>query len=226
MLVKICGITNPEDAIFAEQAGADFLGNIFVRKSKRYITADQAEEILRNIEGRATPVALFRDEEIETVVDVVGGLGYKIVQLHGSEDKDYVEELTERLPACGIIKVFFVSGVETIGQMVEFYSSVRRRENIFAFLLDSASGGGSGERFDWRSIAGGVDRWRTYLPKIFLAGGLTVDNVREGIKIIKPDGVDISSGVEISAGKKDRNKVKQFISLAKGRNINGEKDEI
>jgi len=216
MLVKICGITNPDDAIIAEQAGADFIGTIFVRKSKRYVTAEQAQAILRSISHQAQPVALFQNEDIETITDVVTNLNYTIIQLHGKENEDYLSKLIDSLPQCKIIKVFFITGRETIDRMVRFYSNVHRQESIFAFLLDSASGGGTGEQFDWRKVSSALDRHRNNLPKIFLAGGLTPVNVREAIEIIRPDGVDISSGVEISAGKKDSNKVKQFISLAKG----------
>ncbi len=215
MLVKICGITNPGDAIVAEQAGADFIGTIFVHKSKRYVTIEQAGDILRAIK-RAIPVALFQDEDVVNICQTVASLDYEFVQLHGDETVDYVNELIGRISSCKIIKAFFVRDEKAVAEMLQFYSGIDRKDRIYAFLLDSAGGGGTGETFDWHNISSVLCNYRDELPKIFLAGGLSVENVREAINVICPDGVDISSGVEISSGKKDANKVKQFISLAKG----------
>ncbi len=220
MLVKICGITNSEDAIVAEQAGADFIGTIFVHKSKRYVTTEQAGDILRNIK-RCIPVALFRNEDIANVCKTVTRLDYRFVQLHGNETIDYVNELVVQVPSCKIIKAFFVKDEKVIDEMLQFYSGMEQKDRICAFLLDSAGGGGTGETFDWHKLSSLLCNYRDELPKIFLAGGLRVENVREAINVIQPDGVDISSGVEISTGKKDANKVKQFISLAKGEYIDG-----
>ncbi len=221
MLVKICGITNPEDALVAETAGADFLGTIFVSESKRYVTVEQARGILQNIK-RAKAVALFRDEKIDNVVEKVKLLEYQFVQFHGKESVNYINEFITRNPPCNVIKVFFVKDEQVVDEMLQFYSDVINKNALFAFLLDSARGGGTGETFNWKKLSSVLCRWRDRLPRIFLAGGLTPENVIEAIQTIKPDGVDISSGVEISAGKKDANKVKQFISLAKkGENIHG-----
>lgn len=218
MKVKICGITNIDDARFAESEGADFTGLIFIPESPRYLTIEQAEDILAGLEGSSKPVGLFRNEAIETIIKTVNCLGLQFVQLHGQESAEYVNELTALLPeSVRIIKAVMIEGSRSIESLPDYYRSIDRKDRLFAFLLDGPGGGGKGKSFDWNESAEKIGQLREKksFPQIILAGGLNPDNVGEVIKILQPDGVDVSSGVESAPGKKDKEKVRKFILTAK-----------
>jgi len=220
MLVKICGITNPEDARTAVDAGADFVGLVFVERksgarSKRFVPETDARTILRAIPEQTQAVGLFQNHDLDHVTGLVSRLALPIVQLHGDETPEYVNAFLARRPDCRIIKAFAVTGPETVAAMLAFHEAVRDRRQILAFLLDSPGGGGTGTGFDWPSAAAEISRIREKLPPIFLAGGLTIANLVEAMTVLRPDGVDVSSGVEASPGRKDADKVRTFIRLAK-----------
>ncbi len=215
MLVKICGITNPQDAQTAEEAGADFIGLVFVEKSKRALSLDQGREILKGVKGRARVVGLFVNEAPQRIVELAGELGLGIVQLHGQESPEYVNDLLERLPECRILKAFAVTGPRAIIEMEKYYPAIKTPGRILGFLLDAPGGGGTGKCFDWAQTAAAVALVRKKIPLIFLAGGLTNDTISDAIQVFSPDGVDVSSGVEATVGRKDPDKVRMFIRLAK-----------
>jgi phosphoribosylanthranilate isomerase len=217
MLVKICGITNIEDARTAADGGADFLGLAFVPGTKRYLTVARARLILEAGTGTATPVGLFRNADPATIVQTASALGLSTIQLHGDEPPGFIDDLAGRMPSLRVVKAFRIHGPESFRLMEAYYRQLRHPDRILAFLLDGPSGGGTGTGFDWRSAAGEIAKIRRNLPPIFLAGGLTVDNLVEAIKILEPDGVDVSSGVEAAPGRKDAGKVTDFIRLAKQR---------
>ncbi|PYQ28551.1 MAG: N-(5'-phosphoribosyl)anthranilate isomerase [Acidobacteria bacterium] len=201
-LIKICGITNVKDALFCAEQGADFLGFIFVRDSPRYVEPEHAAEICgaaaasavdlsRESGGRERPplhcVGVFRNESRETVRRIVDEVGLDVVQLHGNETDDDIAAIG--MPA---IKAFRVGdalpAVQTKAEWVMF-----------------DSGGGTGRVFDWKLIDG-------YREKpFFLAGGITPDNVGEAIRIVKPDAIDVASGVESAPGVKDHDKVRKLF---------------
>jgi phosphoribosylanthranilate isomerase len=211
-LIKICGITNAGDAKAALAAGADLIGLVFVPKTKRYLTIEKAKAILSELkaEERGQVVGLFRDEKIDDVVRTVKELGLKIVQFHGEESRDYIEELRRREPAIRVIKAVAIRGAEDVAKAQEYAG-----EGMMAVLLDGPGGGGMGEKFDWQAIAERLKEMREKLPPIFLAGGLSPENIESAIKAMQPNGVDVSSGVETAAGKKDGEKVRLFIRLAR-----------
>ncbi|MFA5865634.1 MAG: phosphoribosylanthranilate isomerase [Phycisphaerae bacterium] len=215
MLVKICGITNSTDAKTARDAGADFVGLVFVETSKRYLEIEQAEKILVGLGGEIKPVGLFADQAILDVLDTVLCLGLKIIQLHGRESPDYLNRLMKELPACRFIKAMMITGPESIEEMQSYFRLIEDKSRILAFLLDGPSGGGMGIGFNWSEVAHLLLAAKKDLPPIFLAGGLTIDNVSDAIRILNPDGVDVSSGVETAPGRKDAEKVQKFIALAK-----------
>jgi len=217
MLVKICGITTRADGRSAEAAGADFLGLVFVERSRRFVEVRKAGAILKQLAGTARPVGLFQNEDLDTVVRTVSELGLGMVQLHGRETPVYVNRLMKRLPGCGVIKAVGIAGPKDLLGLVDYFGKVDDPRRLVAFLLDSAGGGGTGARFDWPEAACVLREVKESLPLIFLAGGLTVDNLSEAIRIVGPDGVDVSSGVERSPGRKDPDKVRRFIRLAKRR---------
>ena len=202
--VKICGITNLEDALAAVEAGADALGFNFYRKSPRYLTAREAGRIVERLPARVLCVGVFVDEDAEEVRRVVKEAGLGAAQLHGDESADYCRGL-----GCGMtIKALRVGE----GFEVERVAQV----GADAVLLDAFAGeafGGTGRTFDWEVAR----RARTLVPKLFLAGGLTPLNVAEAVRAVRPFAVDVCSGVEAAPGRKSAALVKNFIEAARGK---------
>lgn len=199
--VKICGITNPEDAEAAVDYGADALGFIFVKSSPRYILPEQAAAIIRVLPPFITAVGVFADEAPATVEKIISETGINLVQLHGSEPPD----------ACSfsrrVIKAIRVRTLHNLEPLVGF------KDKVAAFLLDTYDEnllGGTGHVFNW-DIAVEAKRF----GRIILAGGLTHANIGEAVKRVRPYAVDVSSGVEKSKGRKDHKKLKLFIETAK-----------
>jgi phosphoribosylanthranilate isomerase len=215
--VKICGITNLRDGKAAVELGADALGFIFAHSPRR-ITPEKARGIIKALPPLITCVGVFVDEGADKVKGICQYCGLDTVQLHGSESRAYVDCLKEYFH---VIKAFRVHNRKNL-RLMEGYTA-------HAFLLDSyerGKVGGTGRTFPWElaravgtephgyslgALPPGLGRSRP----IIIAGGLSPDNVREAIEIARPFGVDVSSGVESSPGKKDRRLVKEFIQLAK-----------
>lgn len=192
MMVKICGITNLEDALAAVDAGASALGFNFYAKSPRYITPQAAAEIASMIPAGVTKVGVFVNAETEETARIAG---LDVVQLHGDESPNAIPA------AIRTWKAFRVTP--------EFTAQDLDQWPVEAFLLDSPSQlyGGSGHTFDWRLA-------RTAGRRIILAGGLDAYNVRAAIEQAQPYGVDACSRLESSPGRKDHQKVTQFIQAA------------
>ena len=194
MKVKICGITNLEDALHAIACGADALGFVFYEKSPRYITPSDAKDIIKKLPPFVERVGLFVNESVDTIDKVCKLCGISRAQIHFDVDEVFLDEV----------------GLQTLAVV-----RAKSKEDLVTFkeryrLVDthSASYGGTGERLnlDWFK---GVD-----CSNIILAGGLDAQNVAQ-VKALGFYGVDVSSGVEASKGKKDPEKVKQFIANAK-----------
>jgi phosphoribosylanthranilate isomerase len=201
--VKICGITNLEDAQLAIRLGADMLGFNFYDKSPRYIQPRVAAEIARHISNDVMKVGVFVNTEAYKIDEFVSQIGLDAVQIHGDEDEAFLDQLRRETNA-KIIKTYRIG---KDGKMPLMNGS-----SDFV-LLDSFSEsyGGSGRTFDWSQI-GKLDE----LPgMVILAGGLTAENITEAIQKAKPFAVDVASGVEASAGKKDPKKLESFIKAAK-----------
>lgn len=207
--VKICGNTNRKDALAAAKLGADFVGAIVEVPvdTPRKVTAQEAKEILADFSTPIGKVIVIVPRTIEEAAALYEEIRPDFVQLHGSEDVQFVRELRSLIP-CNIIKTIHVRSEATINEAKRFskYSD--------ALLLDTPSEqlGGSGRTHDWvlsRKIveAAGIP--------VILAGGLTPENVAEAIRSVRPYAVDVSSGVEKKEGKKDYAKVKKFIKNAK-----------
>lgn len=200
MFIKICGITNSNDAEIAISSGATALGFIFCPKSPRYIFPEKAARIIEQLPRKIDKVGVFVDETVEDVNVIAAGVGLTHVQLHGDEDPAYCNEMQARL-----IKAFRIKDNSDIEKIRGF--------TALFFLLDAFSKtayGGTGKTFDW-SLA--VDAAKLGTP-IILSGGLDPENVSEAIKKVRPFGVDVSSGVETRPGRKNREKVKLFIERA------------
>jgi phosphoribosylanthranilate isomerase len=200
--VKICGITNPEDALVAVDAGADALGFVFYEKSPRHVTVKAVAEIIRRLPPFVAKVGVFVDATADTVRMAVAECGLDTLQFHGDEAPEF----------CGgfaplkVYKAFRVQNLESLAGLSGYRTD--------AWLLDGFapdSPGGTGATFDW-----GLAREAGTLGRpIILAGGLTPDNVAEAVCRAQPYGVDVSSGVESAPGRKDRRKILRFIAAAK-----------
>lgn len=198
--VKICGITNKEDALYAVGCGADALGFIFYEKSPRYIEPDNAKTIIAALPPFVTTVGVFVNKDFNDIRDITLLTGVTVVQLHGDESPSYCNLVEGKL-----IKAIRVKNDSSIEGLKKY--------DVDTFLLDSFdknSFGGSGLTFDWKL----AEKAKQY-GKIILAGGLTPDNVEEAVKKVAPYGVDVNSGVEKKPGIKNKNKVKEFIIRSK-----------
>lgn len=198
--VKICGITNLEDALAAVEAGADALGFVFFEKSPRAITPEQAAAIIRRLPPFVQVVGLFVNEQVAVINKIADQCGLDIVQLHGEETPEFCTGVKRR-----IIKAFRVRDQSSLDQIGEY--------DVAACLLDTwcpTAHGGTGKTFNWE-IAAAAAASRC----IILAGGLTPENVAEAVKAVRPYGVDVSSGVESAPGCKDRRKMFEFCTNAK-----------
>ncbi len=199
--VKICGITNPEDAFTAVDAGADALGFVFYRESPRHVSPEEVSRIIGSLPPFVQPVGLFVNEDPETVNQISRFCKLGLVQLHGDEAPDYCLHIETR-----IIKAFRVSSLTSLDPISEY--------SLTGCLLDAYSPsfyGGTGKSFNWDIAYQAVKRGY----RIVLAGGLTPDNVSEAVRQVRPFAVDVSSGVEFAPGKKDPDKVKAFIRNVK-----------
>jgi len=199
--VKICGITNLEDARFAAGALADFLGFVFYEKSPRYIEPAKAGAIINWIEGPKT-VGVFVNRDLDDVNRIAGQTGIDIIQLHGNESAEYCALVDKP-----VIKVFHVAK-EGNGQ--NLMSRVEPYLEIVDYLLfDTGSKtqwGGTGESFDWNALEN-----LNHDKPVFLSGGLNPENIRAGIIKTNPYAVDLSSGVEKVPGIKDFDKLESFF---------------
>ena len=198
IFVKICGTTNEEDALLAVAMGADALGFIFA-PSPRQVTADLATDIIKRLPPEVLTVGVFRNETTARVLKIAMKTGIRAVQLHGDEAPGDIAVLREKLPL-GIIKAFPAASRQ-IRNAAKYKAD--------AILLDAPSPG-SGQIFDWRLAEGVPDGVR-----LMLAGGLTPENVAEAIDAVHPWGVDVVTGVEAGAGRKNPVKLREFIRRAK-----------
>ncbi|MBT8118278.1 MAG: phosphoribosylanthranilate isomerase [Gammaproteobacteria bacterium] len=198
--VKICGITRGEDAQHAVEAGADAIGLVFYDKSPRFVSNEQASEISRMIPAFVSRVALFKDADQAFVKSVLAQVEIDLLQFHGSETAAYCDQFERPY-----IKAIGMRGLEHDADFL--ISSAETFRSAKALLLDGhapGEAGGSGESFDWAAVSK-IDK------PVVLAGGLTVENVRQAIDLVHPYAVDVSSGVERSPGTKDKDKIAAFM---------------
>lgn len=193
--VKICGVTRAEDALAAVRLGANAIGFNFYPRSRRYLSPSAAAEIVSQLPPEVTAVGVFVDASAEEIASAARTSGISSVQLHGAEEPSLLSLLDKP-----VIKALPAT-VEVASQMRRFAAD--------AFLID-APVGGSGKTFDW-SLAQGVPRTKP----LYLAGGLDPSNVAAAIRTVRPDFVDVASGVEDAPGIKNHERMAQFIRAAK-----------
>ncbi len=200
--VKICGITSLADGLNAVEAGADLLGFVFYERSPRYVSVETAAGIIRQLPPYVVSVGLFVDAPEEFVFHAISACGLNVLQFHGAETPEYCLQF-------GVMsmKAFRIRDAQSLEALAQYSTS--------AWLLDAFTPdklGGTGETFNW-DLA--LEAKKLGRP-IFLAGGLTPQNVAEAVRRVQPYAVDVSSGVEAAPGRKDPAKVKSFIQAAKG----------
>ncbi len=199
--VKICGITNIRDARSAVESGADALGFIFYSKSQRYVSPAKAKEMIRRLPSEVVRVGVFVNQKIDEVKEVARFCDLTLIQLHGNESAQYCGQF----PASSLIKA--------VRPRTEKGISGLKGYPVAIILIDAyAPGryGGTGSVSDWSLAA----RIKETHPLI-LAGGLTVEKIREAIEAVRPHAVDINSGVETFPGKKDPRKMREIIDIVR-----------
>lgn len=202
--VKVCGITNAEDAWAAVEAGADALGFIFYEQSPRYVVPAVASRIIAELPPLIVTVGVFVNEGMATVRSIMDTCGLAMAQLHGDENASYCHELSR--PS---MKALRLKDRGSLLALAEYQG----RGGVRGFVLDTFSEltyGGTGQVTDW-ALAADVAK----STRILLAGGLTPDNVTEAIRAVRPYGVDVSSGVEAAPGKKDPAKIRAFLEAVR-----------
>jgi len=204
--VKICGITNEPDALAAIEAGADALGFNLVRQSKRYIDIETAAGWIDKLPREILKVAVLADPNWEDACRMSQLPFIDALQLHGNESPEFCRRLAEA--GIRFAKAVPVSHSQSLGAVPDFFTDT--------VLLDSASAagfGGSGKAFPWKFAWQFVQKHRKL--NVILAGGLNPNNVADAVKIVRPRGVDVTSGVEASPGRKDHGLVKAFVQAAR-----------
>ena len=208
--VKICGITTPEDALVAQELGADYLGMILSQGFSRSILPDEAVDI--GLVAETPLVAVLVDESLDEAQRIAELSGASVLQLHGEENVEYVEELRRR-GMWTIWKAVRVRDPEDVTRAVEGLGT-----SVDGLLLDGwhpDRPGGSGVSFSWE----GVRVMRDQIPsalKVIVAGGLTPGNVADAVRVLRPDVVDVVSGVELNIRRKDPELIGAFVRNARG----------
>ena len=197
--VKICGITNLEDAKAAVNAGADAIGLVFYKNSPRYISINKAREIVENVTAFVNCVGLFVNSDKEYIDTVLEKVSLDTLQFHGDESEQ----------GCALYNKPYIKAIR-MDEEINLPEEVEKYFSAKALLLDTyveGLAGGTGTIFNWGRIP------KNLRKPIILAGGLNASNVKDAIKQISPYAVDVSGGVEIEKGRKDPNKIKEFINV-------------
>lgn len=203
--IKVCGITNPEDALCAVRLGATALGFVFYEKSPRFVKPEEAGEIIRQVPPFVTKVGVFVNAEVDYLREAKDVAGFDLYQFHGDETPEFCATFGE-----DYIRAIRVKDADSL-DAVELYDTD-------AFLFDAYSPdayGGTGENFAWDVLS----RRKLEGKFVILSGGLNPDNVRGAIRAVDPYAVDVSSGVETSPGIKDQTKLERFMeAVSDGQN--------
>jgi phosphoribosylanthranilate isomerase len=214
--VKVCGLTEVDNALACARAGADWIGLNFHPSSPRSISVDRGADIVRALQGVAEPVGLFVNRPIPEVVEVAARIGLRTVQLHGDESPEYLRELEPITASRGlkILRAFRLSDPASVDRMIAFLD---RAEELgcppYAILVDAlvpGQAGGTGRSIPLEIL----DRLPDH-PRLILAGGLDSSNVADRVALVRPWMVDVASGVESSPGVKDVGKVSAFVVAVK-----------
>ena len=209
--IKICGLSTPETAAAALDGGATHIGFIFFPKSPRNVSPETAGVLRQAAKDRAQAVAVTVDASDDALDEIVAAMAPDILQLHGSETPERVEEVRKRY-ALPVMKALSVAGPQDL-LPIQAYVGIADRILLDAKAEGSELPGGNGVSFDWALLAA-LDPNLDYM----LSGGLTPENVSEAIRIARPPGLDVSSGVESTPGVKDADLIREFLTAARAGN--------
>jgi phosphoribosylanthranilate isomerase len=201
--IKICGITNLEDALASIDADCDALGFVFYKKSPRYIAPKKAKEIIKALPKNIIKIGVFVNEKEKKIKYIARLCKLNILQFHGNESAEFCR----RFRNYRIIKSFRIKDKIDLEKILKY--------KTFAYLFDTfvkSEAGGTGKSFDWKLLKEIINNINRF---VFLSGGLTSRNIKVAMRTVKPDWVDVSSSVEIKAGKKDHKKIENFIKAVK-----------
>ena len=217
--VKICGITNLEDAVTAIDAGADALGFVFHDKSPRKVDTATAWAIVRELPAKIEKVGVFVDQSADQIRNIVQKAGLTGVQLHGAPaTASVLTNPGEGEESVGSAKLIIVVPIEQfVNRGIGISLSNDLEQKLFALMFDSSSGtkpGGTGQTFDWEEHREIIQLVSSRTP-VIIAGGLNSTNVAEALERFRPFGVDVSSGVEAHPGKKDSVKIRAFVKAVR-----------
>ncbi len=204
LFVKICGVTNADDATCAVESGADAIGFNFYPSSKRFVVPEKAREISEVLGGSILRVGVFVNPARDYVDATIRQVALNAIQFSGNETPDDVSGYKLK-----VFKAIHITGVESLASLNSY--------GVDAFLLDTYRDeefGGTGETFDWD-----VARKAKQFGKVILAGGLTPENVSTAVRLVQPYGIDVSSGVELRPGIKDHKKIRDFILRAREKDV-------
>ena len=220
--IKICGVREIATGKVACDAGADMVGFVFVDASPRCVDAATAKRIAATLPSHVAPVALFVDETTTKVSHTLDAIDSKkaIAQLHGHETIEVAKSLRPRR----VIKAIHFNGPESIDAIRQWLQADNTIDQLIIDAppptdADADMTGGSGQTFDWHALAAALTQLEQSIPdcrdRVVLAGGLTPDNVAGAIRIVRPGGVDVSSGVESSRGVKNHEKIRAFCDAVR-----------
>jgi phosphoribosylanthranilate isomerase len=201
MEIKICGITNMEDAVMAFAYGSDALGFIFYEKSPRYVSPETAMRIIRNLPDDISKVGVFVNHDSHAVKEIYDFCGLDLIQLHGDESPAYCSEFPQSI----LIKAISPESEEDFGIVKQY--------GVKAIMLDARESGlygGTGKKSNWELAA----RLKEMHPLV-LSGGLNPGNILPAIRTVSPHAVDVNSGVELFPGKKDPRKIRSIIETVR-----------
>lgn len=215
--IKICGIRDAATSRIAADAGADLIGLVFAEASPRRVTPQEARAIRASLPSRVEPVALFVDHPVDSIRSICESTGITTVQLHGQE----TPEVVEALRPLRVIKALSAKQDDWVSVVSAWKAAAPQLEAVLCDAPpppDAAKGfrGGHGQAFDWNALAAAKGSGLfTGFPPLFLAGGLTPDNVALAIRTVHPDAVDVSSGVESARGIKDPTLIRLFCDAVR-----------
>jgi phosphoribosylanthranilate isomerase len=213
--VKICGMTNLEDALVAVDAGADAVGFVFYEKSPRFVTVERAKRICSELPESIERVGVFVNEQENVISSVVDQVRITGVQMHGDDEDPHVADLVvAKHPQVKVLAAISMNLPNPQGWAMMWHP-----DSVRAFLVDSGDAskhGGTGHAFDWDAALPVLNDIKR-LGKVVAAGGLTSENVKKAAEILTPWGVDVSSGVESSPGRKNPEKVRAFVRAVRER---------
>lgn len=211
MWIKVCGITDPENAAAVASCGVDAIGLNFFPGSKRFV-ADRASEVRGEIPQSVAAIGLFVNASVAAMRLAIETYALDAIQLHGDEPASVVEDLSP----CPVYRAIRVSNGQIGATIERAVQELVSPQNLAGILIDAASLkglGGTGEAIDWMELR---DSMQPHWPRLVLAGGLSPANVANAIKVVAPWGVDVASGVEQRPGVKDKQLVEKFVAAARG----------